>query len=67
MKAIGCLVVVIVVIAGIFLLTSGKDMTNEQKARLVGEKAHRGWNRLQDFAREAKEGWKSTDQPDSPR
>ena len=64
MKAIGCLLVIILVAVGIFLLSSGGDMTGEEKARFIGEKAHRGWNRLRQFAGEAREGWKSADQKD---
>ena len=62
MKAFGCLVVVIVVCVGIFwLMSSSAGLSDEDKARVAGEKVHRGWNRMRDYARDFQEGWKSVD------
>ncbi len=59
MKTLGCLVVIIVMCVGIFYLTSSPGLSDEDKARIVGEKAHRGWNQVQKYARNARKGWKS--------
>jgi len=60
MKKLGCLVVIILVCVGIFVfVTSSRDMTDEQKVQWVGEKSHRGWNRMRKFMQDAQEGWKS--------
>jgi len=59
MRTIGCLAVIVLVGIGIFLLTSSWDMDGEQKAQWVGEKAHRGWNRMKKAAEAAEQGWKS--------
>ena len=50
MRTIGCLAVIVLVGIGIFLLTSSQDADDEQKAQWVGEKAHRGWNRMKKAA-----------------
>ena len=65
MKAIGCLGIIVLVVVVVLALTSAsQDASDEQKARRVGEKAHRGWNRVKDLAGHAKEGWKTV--PDNP-
>ena len=61
MKTLGCLVVIIVVCVGIFWLTRSPSLSDEDKARIVGEKVHRGWNSVQKYARNVQEGWKSAD------
>ena len=62
MKALGCLVVIIVVCVGIFwLMNSSASLSDEDKARVVGEKVHRGWNQMRNYARDFQEGWKSVD------
>ena len=61
MKTLGCLVVIIVVCVGIFWLTNSPGLSDEDKARVAGEKVHRGWNRMRDRARDFQEGWKSVD------
>jgi hypothetical protein len=60
MKAIGCLGVIVLVVLAILVLShSSQDATDEQKAQWVGQKAHRGWNRLRELTAHAQEGWKS--------
>ena len=61
MKTLGCLLVIVVVCVGIFWLTSSPDISDEDKARIAGQKVHRGWNYMRNFASKFKEGWKSTD------
>ena len=61
MKTLGCLVVIIVVCVGIFWLTNSPGLSDEDKARVAGEKVHRGWNRMRNYARDFQEGWKSVD------
>jgi len=61
MKTLGCLVVIIVVCVGIFWLTRSPGLSDEDKARLVGEKVHRGWNSVHNYARDVQKGWKSVD------
>ncbi len=62
MKALGCLVVIIVVCVGIFwLMSSSASLSDEDKARVAGQKVHRGWNYVQKSARNFQEGWKSAD------
>ena len=62
MRTIGCLAIVALICVGIWLLAGSQDMSDEQKAQWAGEKAHRGWNRLQQMAASAKQGWKSSPQ-----
>jgi len=62
MRSIGCLIVIAIIVVGIYLLASTKDMTDQEKAQWVGEKAHRGWNRVKRLAEGAREGWKSAPQ-----
>ena len=61
MKTLGCLVVIIVVCVGIFWLTRSPSLSDEDKARIVGEKVHRGWNSVQKYTRNVQKGWKSVD------
>ena len=61
MKTLGCLIVIIIVGVGIFWLTSSPSLSDEDKARIVGEKVHRGWNHVQKYARNVQKGWKSAD------
>ena len=61
MKALGCLVVIIVVCVGIFWLINSPGLSDEDKAHVAGQKVHRGWNRIRDSARSFQEGWKSAD------
>ena len=42
MKTLGCLIVIIVVVVGILWLTSSPGLSDEDKARVLGEKVHRG-------------------------
>jgi len=65
MKTIGCLVIIVLVGVGIFLLAGSQDMIHEQKAQWLGEKAHRGWNRAKKFLGAAREGWQSAEQEPS--
>ena len=63
MKALGCLVVIVVLCVGIFwLMGSSADLGDEDKAHVAGQKVHRGWNRMQGYARSFQEGWKSADE-----
>lgn len=72
MRCLGCLVLIVLVVVGIYLLTSTQDMSDQQKAQWVGQKAHRGWNQARKFAADAREGWKTgedkpaTGQPQRP-
>jgi len=59
MKTLGCLVIIIIVFVGILFLTGSPGLNEEDKARIVGEKVHRGWNHVQKYVRNAQEGWKS--------
>ncbi len=61
MKVLGCLVVIIVLCVGIFWLTSSPGLSDEDKARITGQKVHRGWNYMRNYARNFQEGWKSAD------
>ena len=61
MKTLGCLVVIIVVCAGFFWLTRSPNLSDEDKARIIGEKVHRGWNSMQKYAGNVQKGWKSVD------
>ena len=61
MKALGCLVIIIVLCVGIFWLISAPGLGDEDKARVAGQKVHRGWNRVRARARDFREGWKSVD------
>jgi hypothetical protein len=61
MRTLGCLTVIVLIVVGIFLWTSTKDMTGQQKAQWVGQKAHRGWNQAQKFLQGAKQGWQDAD------
>ena len=63
MRGIGCLTVLVLVIIGFVLLATGKEMTPEQRAAWAGEKAHRGWYKVKVLTENARQGWKSTDQP----
>lgn len=58
MKHIGCLTVIVLIIVALAIWASTKDMTEEQRARWVGEKAHRGWNKARELAQHTQEGWK---------
>ncbi len=59
MRTLGCLTIIILIGVGIFLLAGSQDMTNEQKAEWVGQKAHRGWSRAKEYLQHAQQGWKS--------
>ncbi len=61
MKALGCLVLIIAVCVGIFWLLSSPELSNEDKARIAGQKVHRGWNYMRNYARNFQKGWKSVD------
>ena len=62
MKALGCLIVIIALCVGIFwLMSSSAELSDEDKAHIAGQKVHRGWNRMQNYARSFQEGWKSVD------
>ena len=61
MKALGCLVVIIVVCVGIFWLANSPGLSDEDKASIAGQKVHRGWNRMRNYARNFQKGWKSVD------
>ena len=61
MRSLGCLVVIIAVCAGIFFLSGSQGLSDQDKARIVGEKVHRGWNQVQKYAHNAQQGWKSLD------
>jgi|GEM_PF-3279075 len=71
MRKLGCLIFVALLALGVWLLADTGGMTDEQKGQWVGEKVHRGWQRLQRMLDGAKAGWdKSQDgkagQPPSP-
>ena len=61
MKTLGCLIVIIVVVVGILWLTSSPGLSDEDKARVLGEKVHRGWNYVRKSARDFQKGWKSVE------
>ena len=71
MRTLGCLVVIILVCVGIYWLANSPGLSDEDKARIVGEKVHRGWNQVQKYAHQAQEGWKSandrTDNANTPQ
>ncbi len=62
MKTFGCLLVIIVVCVGVFWLIGSSGVSDEDKARIAGQKVHRGWNRMRDYAHSFQEGWKSADE-----
>ncbi len=66
MKTIGCLGVIALVVLAILFLTNTKDATDEQKAQLVGQKAHRGWNIIKVFAHQTAQGWKTVPDANQP-
>ena len=61
MRSLGCLVVILLVVAGALVWLATRDMTDARRAQWVGEKAHRGWNAAREFTEHAKEGWNKTD------
>ena len=70
MRSLGCLVVIVAVCAGIYFLSGSQGLSDQDKARIVGQKVHRGWNQVQKYAHSAQEGWKSAndkaDKPNTP-
>ena len=69
MRSIGCLgLIILICLGGYFLVTTG-GMSNEQRAQLLGQKAHRGWNQARSFVQNAQEGWNkgATDNSSQPR
>ncbi|MGA2265998.1 MAG: hypothetical protein ABSH10_06150 [Phycisphaerae bacterium] len=67
MRTIGCLTIIVLVGIGIYLLAGSQDMTNEQKAEWVGQKAHRGWGKAKQLLQDAQQGWKSSEPPQAPQ
>jgi hypothetical protein len=69
MRSIGCLGLILLIGLGVYLLATTGGMSNEQRAQLLGEKAHRGWNQARSFAQSAQEGWSkdAADNSSSPR
>jgi hypothetical protein len=59
MKSIGCLTVIALIALGIFLLGKGQDMSQDEQGRYIGEKVHRGYNKIKQVVTGAKEGWKT--------
>jgi hypothetical protein len=66
MKTLGCLTIIVLIGVGIYLLAGSQDMTDEQKAEWVGQKAHRGWGKAKQFFQNAQQGWKSSE-PQAPQ
>lgn len=59
MRTIGCLGILILIVIAIWLFatTDMDKMSDEEKAQVLGEKAHRGWNQVKKYAQSAKQGW----------
>jgi hypothetical protein len=66
MRAIGCLGLIVVIGVVIYLVITTQDMTAEEKGQFIGEKAHRGWNRVKRLTDSAREGWKSAQEEGGP-
>ena len=67
MRKLGCLTLIVLLGLGVYLLVSTRDMTEQERSRWIGQKVHRGWNRMRKLARSAKEGWNSVDERDRDR
>ncbi len=75
MKSIGCLTVIALVALGIILLGRGQNISQEDQGRFIGEKVHRGYNKIKRVVEGASQGWKETpdeedeqdDEPASPQ
>ena len=61
MRRFGCLIVVVLIVAGLVAWSATKDMTHEQRAHWLGQKVHRGWNQARKFAGQVKQGWDQTE------
>ena len=57
MKKLGCLTLIVLIGLAVYFLMSSQGLTDEQKAQLVGEKVHRGWQEVSRLAEQAKKGW----------
>jgi hypothetical protein len=57
MKTLGCLTMIVLICVGIYFLMNLQGMDDAQKGQWLGDKAHRGWNRIQKMADNAKQGW----------
>jgi len=65
MKGLGCLVLILIILAGLFVVFAPGDLSDRQKAQWAGRKVHRGWNQVRNYAENVREGWKSV--PDENR
>jgi len=66
MRSLGCLGLLVLIVVGIIVAVSTMGMNQEERARWVGQKAHRGWNQIKKFAEEAKQGWQQGDGQKNP-
>ncbi|MFA6134391.1 MAG: hypothetical protein WC869_10305 [Phycisphaerae bacterium] len=59
MRSIGCLGLIVLIGVVVYFLATTADLSSEQRAQVVGQKAHRGWNQVRKFVQNAQEGWQS--------
>lgn len=59
MRSIGCLGLIILIGVAVYFLATTADLSSEQCAQVVGQKAHRGWNQVRKFVQNAQEGWQN--------
>lgn len=57
MRSLGCLGLLVLIVAVIIVAVSTMGMSEQERAHWVGQKAHRGWNQVKKFTEEAKQGW----------
>ena len=62
MKSIGCLTVIALIALGIFLLSTGQNASQEDQGRFIGEKVHRGYNKLKRVVEGANQGWNEVEE-----
>ena len=66
MRSLGCLGVLVLIVAVIIVAVSTMGMSDQERAQWVGQKAHRGWNQIKKFTQEAKQGWQQADGQKNP-
>jgi hypothetical protein len=57
MRKLGCLVILILIGWGVYSVMGVGGMSDEEKGRWLGQKAHRGWQHVQRMVEGAKTEW----------
>lgn len=62
MRRLGCLVILILIGTGVYFILNARGMSDEEKGRWLGDKAHRGWQHVQKMMEGAKKEWDESKQ-----